>query len=161
MHIVIREAKANDIKQIQDIAKKSWHATYEGIIPNAVQERFLQSAYSDEMMKKRLLGSFLFVAEVEKKVVGFANFSPVKEIGEVELGAIYIYPEYQGMGIGSHLLHKGIHHIDGVQSIYINVEKDNTIGRTFYEAKGFQLVEEFDDDFDGHTLKTVRMVLQV
>ena len=28
----------------------------------------------------------------------------------------------------------------------------------FYKAKGFEIFEEFDDNFDGHILKTVRMI---
>lgn len=48
-----------------------------------------------------------------------------------------------------------------VLKIYINVERDNKSGRDFYNAKGFTVVSEFDDNFDGHILKTVRMVLKV
>ncbi|PWW26868.1 hypothetical protein DFO73_10931 [Cytobacillus oceanisediminis] len=59
------------------------------------------------------------------------------------------------------MLQKGIDDLYGIKEIYINVEKDNKIGKTFYEAKGFEVVKEFDDEFDGHTLKTVRMVLKV
>lgn len=157
----IRKMKQEDTKQVQNVAKTTWNATYEGIIPSEVQENFLISAYNDERMKQRLEQSTIYVAEVEGSVVGFANFSPVKEGGKVELGAIYLYPEQQGKGIGTALLQKGIHELDGVNEIYINVEKDNKIGKTFYEAKGFEVVNEFDDDFDGHILKTIRMVLKV
>ena len=59
------------------------------------------------------------------------------------------------------MLQQGIDNLDGIKEIYINVEKDNKIGKTFYEVKGFQVVKEFDDEFDGHILKTVRMVLKV
>ena len=101
------------------------------------------------------------MAEIAGKIVGFANFSPVKEDGKAELGAIYLYPEQQGKGIGSALLQKGIDVLEGIKEIYINVERENKIGKTFYEAKGFEVVKEFDDEFDGHILKTVRMVLKV
>ncbi|WP_096271167.1 GNAT family N-acetyltransferase [Paucisalibacillus globulus] len=157
----IRKARYEDIEQIQDVAKTSWNATYDGIIPLVVQENFLKSAYNDERMKQRIDHSFIFVAEYNDRVVGFANFSPVREDGQVELGAIYLYPEYQGKGIGSALLQQGIKDLDGIKEIYINVEKNNRIGKTFYDAKGFKIVKEFDDDFDGHILKTVRMVLKL
>ncbi|MFF2755242.1 GNAT family N-acetyltransferase [Psychrobacillus sp. NPDC058041] len=160
MDFVIRTMQKEDIQAVQQVAKVSWHATYEGIIPLEIQESFLKSAYNDDMMKRRLEGSFMFVAEVNNGVVGFANYSPVREDGKVELGAIYLYPEYQGKGIGSSLLQKGIG-LEGVKEIFINVEKDNKIGMTFYKAKGFEIVSEFGDDFDGHTLQTVRMVLNI
>ncbi|MCT2346855.1 GNAT family N-acetyltransferase [Niallia taxi] len=161
MAYVIRKITQEDITQVQDVAKTTWNATYEGIIPAEIQENFLKSAYNDDRMKQRIESSTLYVAEVEGTVVGFANFSPVRENGKVELGAIYLYPKHQGKGIGSALVQTGIKDLDGVNEIYINVEKDNKIGKTFYEAKGFEVVKEFDDDFDGHILKTVRMVLKV
>ena len=159
--VIIREMHVEDIPQVQDVAKKSWNATYEGIIPFEIQEKFLKVAYNNDRMKQRLERSFLFVAEIDSNVVGFANFSPVNDEGKAELGAIYLYPEYQGKGIGSALLQKGINELEGVEEIYINVERDNEIGKSFYDAKGFQVLKEFDDDFEGHILKSVRMVLNV
>jgi len=161
MNITIRKMHYKDTKQVQSIAKTTWNATYEDIIPLEVQNNYLKSAYNDEMMKQRLERSFLYVAEVEDKVVGFANYSPVSDGGKVELAAIYLYPEFQGKGIGSALLQQAIKELEGIKEIYINVEKDNKIGMAFYEAKGFEIVKEFDDEFDGHILKTVRMVMKV
>jgi ribosomal protein S18 acetylase RimI-like enzyme len=158
---IIRSMEKKDIEQVQQVAKTSWNHTYEGIIPGQIQESFLKSAYNYGMMQKRLEGSFMFVSEVDGKVVGFANFSPVKAYGVIELAAIYIEPEYQGKGIGTGLLQEGIKQIDGIKEIFINVEKENDVGLTFYKAKGFVVVSEFDDDFDGHILKTVRMVLKI
>ena len=59
------------------------------------------------------------------------------------------------------MLQKGIQDIDGINKIYVNVEKDNQIGKTFYEAKGFEVVKEFVEEFNGHTLKTIQMVLKL
>ena len=161
MGFVIRKMKEEDIKQVQLVAKTSWNYTYDGIIPLEIQENFSKSAYNDEMMHRRLERTIIFIAEVDEKTVGFANYSPVKDEGKVELAAIYLYPEYQGKGLGTSLLEEGINNLEGVNEIFINVEKENKIGSTFYEAKGFKVVSEFDDDFDGHILKTVRMVLKV
>ena len=161
MNCTIRRMLIEDTKQVQDVAKKSWNATYEGIIPNSIQENFLKGAYNDEMMQKRLSRSLLLVAEAEDKIAGFANFSPVNEQGQAELSAIYLYPEYQGYGIGSALLDKGITMLGNLKEVYLDVEKDNTIGTNFYKAKGFKIVDEYDDNFDGHILKTVRMVLKI
>ena len=161
MNCTIRRMLIEDTKQVQDVAKKSWNATYEGIIPNNIQENFLKGAYNVEMMQKRLSHSLLLVAEAEDKIAGFANFSPVNEQGQTELSAIYLYPEYQGHGIGSALLDKGITMLENLKEVHLDVEKDNTIGTNFYKAKGFKIVDEYDDNFDGHILKTVRMVLKI
>lgn len=65
------------------------------------------------------------------------------------------------MGIGTGLLYEGISRLDSAKELFVNVEKDNKIGSNFYHAKGFEFVTEFNDDFEGHTLKTVRMVLKL
>lgn len=161
MSFVIREMLKEDIKQVQDVAEKSWHSTYDGIIPRNIQENFLKAAYSDEMMENRLKGSFIFVAEMENKVVGFANFTRVNDEGKSELSAIYLYPDLQARGIGTALLQKGIEKLHNVKEIYIDVEKENKIGKTFYKAKGFKIIKEYEDNFDGHILKTVQMCLTV
>ena len=161
LNIIIRKMTNKDIMQVQDVAKKSWNATYEEIIPGGVQKKFLNAAYNEEMLEMRLSRSLIFVAEAEKQVVGFADFSQVNNEGQSELGAIYLYPTWQSEGIGTALLQKGIECIDNLKEIYIDVEKENIIGRTFYEAKGFKRVKEYDDNFDGHILKTIRMVLEI
>lgn len=160
MDYLIREMKKKDIRQVQDVAKQSWNATYTGIIPLDIQDRFLNAAYSNRNMKWRLKKSNFFVAEVDREIVGFANYSSVLKDGKVELAAIYLYPEYQGRGIGTAFLRVGIDKL-GAREIHLNVEKNNQIGTTFYQAKGFKVLSEFDDNFDGHTLKTLRMAWKV
>jgi len=161
MNFTIRKMTNEDIKQIQSIAKKSWNATYEGIIPETIQNNFLLMAYSDEMMKHRLNHSFMYVAETDSELAGFVNFTPVDEKGLSELSAIYLDPDLQNRGIGTALLNEGIHNIEGLKEIRLEVEKENKIGMSFYKAKGFDVVEEYDEDFDGHNLKTVIMKLDI
>lgn len=159
MNYIIREMIKEDTKQVQAAAKKSWNATYEGIIPIEIQENFLNGAYNDEMIERRLENSLMLVAEADNITAGFANFTPVNEQGQTELNAIYLLPEYHGEGIGSALLKTGIEKLKDVKEIHLEVEKENIIGMTFYRAKGFKTVDEYDENFDGHILKTVRMVL--
>lgn len=161
MNFTIRKMRNEDIKQVQSIAKKSWNATYEGIIPETIQNNFLLMAYSDEMMKHRLNHSFIYVAETGSELAGFVNFTPVDEKGLSELSAIYLDPDCQNRGIGTALLNEGIHNIEGLKEIRLEVEKENKIGMSFYKAKGFDVVEEYDEDFDGHNLKTVIMKLDI
>ncbi|MEW9675395.1 GNAT family N-acetyltransferase [Lentibacillus sp. L22] len=161
MHNRIRTMKTDEISQVQHVAKTSWNSTYDGIIPADIQNNFLKTAYSDEQMKHRLKSSLFLIAEVNGEIVGFANFSPVNDIGQTELGAIYILPEHQGLSIGTDLLHEGLKLQPDAKEVFISVEKDNDIGKHFYEAKGFKIISEFEEDFDGHLLQTIRMVLKV
>lgn len=158
MKFQIRDMKEEDIKEVQQVAKTSWNNTYEGIIPSSIQESFLNSAYSDEMMKRRLDVSSLYIAEADGKIVGFANFSKVKEEAEVELGAIYLLPEHQGKGMGTALLNAGINNAQNASKVLVNVEKENETGVNFYQAKGFNKLTEFEDDLEGHITIMIRLV---
>ncbi len=157
MDVFIRPMRKKDISAVQKIARISWYDTYENLIPLDIQNRFLNSAYSDDALINRLNHSHLFIAEVTGKIVGFANFSPVKD-GKIELGAMYLEPDYQGKGIGTSLLAKGIELI-GVKQVIVYVEKDNKKGMNFYHAKGFEFVSEKEEEFGGHLLQTVCLTL--
>ncbi|WP_370044533.1 N-acetyltransferase family protein [Lysinibacillus sp. RC79] len=150
----------NNIIFVQEIAKKSWHHTYEGIIPHEIQNRFLQVAYSRDRLLDRIENSLFLVAILDESIVGFANFSNVVD-GEAELYSIYLLPETQGKGIGTALLQEGIKMLPDLTSLLVCVEKENTIGMNFYQAKGFKKIEEFDELFDGHLLKTVKLSLKL
>ncbi|WP_282021037.1 GNAT family N-acetyltransferase [Planomicrobium okeanokoites] len=158
MSFQIRDMKEEDIKEVQQVAKTSWNDTYEGLIPAYIQENFLNSAYSAEMLKRRLAVSSLYVAEADGKIVGFSNFSKVKEGGKVELGAIYLLPGHQGKGLGSALLNEGINNARNVSQVFVNVEKENETGVNFYKAKGFKKLSDFEDDLEGHITSMIRLV---
>ncbi|KHF38909.1 GNAT family N-acetyltransferase [Halalkalibacter okhensis] len=153
----IRKATLDDIANIQNITKITWNQTYEGLIPSEIQDKFIESAYSNENMEKRVRHSLFLVATVNDRVIGFANFF-LRE-SEAILGAMYISPNEQGKGFGSEILAAALEDLKGVSKIYVEVENGNKTGEAFYQAKGFSLLEEYEDDFYGHILKTKRMVL--
>ena len=161
VHKLIQAMRHEDIKAIQHIAKTSWKDTYEGIIPLTIQDLFIERAYSDAMMMKRLEKTSVYVALCEDEVVGFANFTRVDEDGDVELTAIYIHPEYQRLGYGKQLLTTGIENIQKAEQLFVYVESENKKGCTFYEKNGFTYLEEFDELFEGHPLSTTKYVYYI
>lgn len=158
MDIIIRKMLEADIPDVQYVAKKSWNATYQGIIPEDVQNSFLKVAYSDEMLKKRL-DQIIFVAEHDEKIIGFINLKETEQPNTYDLSAIYLLPDYQGKRIGSRLIAHSIEPIKNFEKIFLEVEKDNINAVNFYKKLGFKIVDEYNDDFDGHILRTLRMSL--
>ena len=69
-------------------------------------------------------------------------------------------PDQQGKGIGSALLQRGIKALNGIRKLYIHVEAANEKENAFMKRKVFEL-EQFEEDFEGHMMQTVRMVLYV
>jgi len=160
METIIRKMKKKDIGELQKVARESWAAAYAGIIPDDIQQKFIDRAYSDDMLKIRLKRTTILVSEENKRIVGFANFSPVSESGIAELIAIYLLPEYHRKGIGTGLLEAGLEMLSP-QELQLNVEKQNEAGFAFYRSKGFEVIDEFDEDFDGHTLHTMKMSMKL
>lgn len=161
MDVTIRTMRRKDISSVQQVATESWHDTYAEIIPERIRNRFLQSAYDNNTLRRRMKYSHMIVAEVNHEVVGFAQFSRPDEANNSLLNAIYIYPHYQGKGIGSKLLQAGINRLETAKAIYLHVEKGNDQGIQFYQARDFEVVAETEEQFIGHQLQTIQMVLKL
>lgn len=155
---MIRATTLEDISTVQQIAKISWNETYKDIIPNTIQELFLEKAYSNMMLAKRIERTIFLLAECNGEPVGFANFTYVDEDGDAELTAIYILPEYQKSGYGKRLLQAGLEKMQTGRQLFVYVESENKGARLFYENLGFECLEEFDEYFEGHPLSTAKYV---
>lgn len=160
MYLTIRKMKRKDIPAIQEVAKRSWNSTYAGIIPSGVQDSFLSQAYSIKTLKKQRRSSNFYVALSNQELIGFANYSQVYSDNSIHLHAIYLHPEYQGRGIGSALLQIGMNHLSATK-ISLHVERQNNRAIQFYKQKGFHKISEFDDELEGHTIHTIRMILNI
>ena len=155
---MIRTGTPKDITAVQDIAHISWNDTYQDIIPVNIQQSFLDKSYSVPMMEMRLKKTILLLAEHEGEPIGFANFTKLDDDGDAELIALYLKPEYQRNGYGKKLLDSGLAYLLDGSNLFVYVECENKKGRSFYEANGFEFVEEFEELFEGHPLQTAKYV---
>jgi N-acetylglutamate synthase-like GNAT family acetyltransferase len=128
--VKIRKAQLKDTVSIRKVARITWRATYQELIPIKIQNQFLNVAYSDRNMKLRIDQTLFFVAEQEGEIVGFANATIKKD--DAELSAIYVLPELQGHSIGSRLLQSVLSNLDHAGQLVVDVESGNQIGERFY-----------------------------
>jgi len=87
--MIFREAKINDIKQIQ-------------IVRNAVKENTLSdpNLVTDEDCKEFIIVRGKgWVCEIDNRIVGFA----IADLKENNIWALFIDPEFEGKGIGKKL----------------------------------------------------------
>ncbi|NJP39172.1 GNAT family N-acetyltransferase [Alkalicoccus luteus] len=153
-----RRAVKEDINDIQDIAVQSWHDTYEGLIPREIQDAFLNKAYSYERMEERLEKNNVFVCEKSGHVIGFTSFFHESDTS-AEVSAIYVLPGAQREGVGSSLMKHIWAHMQNVEELYVDVEAGNEKAENFYAMLGFTVMQEFDEVFEGHTMRTKRLRL--
>lgn len=158
---MIRQMTIQDISYVQKIAHETWKSTYAGILPEQIQTSFLNRAYSNEMMLKRMEKTYIVVAECEGVPIGYANFTKTDEDGDSELTALYVLPAYQHAGYGGKLLKMAISMIPDAKQLFVYVDGRNRIGRSFYEKQGFQLLKVFEEEFEGYPVETAQYVFVI
>jgi ribosomal protein S18 acetylase RimI-like enzyme len=155
---MIRPMTSKDIEHVQRIVRDTWRETYYGIIPEELQTNFLEHAYSDMMLMMRMEKTAMLIAEREGVPIGFANITKVDEDGDAELTAMYILPTHQQSGYGKKLFHNALSTLKSASQVFVYVDGKNEIGRAFYEKQGFQLLDVFNETFEGHPVETAQYV---
>lgn len=158
---MIRPMTSNDIQHVQNIARKTWSDTYDGIIPENIQSAFIEQSYSAGMMLMRMKKTIVLIAECEGTPVGFANFTRKDDDGDSELTAMYILPDHQQTGYGQKLFKAALLMLSDAEQLFVYVDGRNLIGRAFYEKQGFELLDVFEELFEGHPVETAQYVYTI
>ncbi|MCI2773783.1 GNAT family N-acetyltransferase [Staphylococcus petrasii] len=151
----VREATANDVVAIRDVATKAWYNTYLNIYAASTINELLAASYNETHLKKRLEEQLFLVAEEEEEIVGFANFIYGKEL---YLSAHYVHPESQHKGYGTSLLEKGLEHFqDKYDVVYLEVDNKNEGAIKYYQNHGFEIVRSYQPEMYGEQLDLALM----
>lgn len=151
----VREATANDVVAIRDVATKAWYNTYLNIYAASTINELLAASYNEQHLKKRLEDQLFLVAEENEEIIGFANFIYGKEL---YLSAHYVHPESQHKGYGSSLLDKGLEHFQGkYEDVYLEVDNKNKDAIKYYQNHGFDIVRSYQPEMYGEQLDLALM----
>jgi putative acetyltransferase len=127
MNLTIRQYQTSDLAAVLD----SWE----------VATRLAHTFMTDEFIaqeRKNVADIYIpntdtWVAEIDGVVEGF-----IALIGN-EVGAIFLQPNWHGRGVGKALM-------DKAQALHgdleVEVFKENSIGRAFYQRYGFEFIEQ-------------------
>ena len=154
--MIIREMNRSDIEGVRKVAIHTWRDTYSSFIPSDIQKKTLKEAYSTETMVNRLMSFVTLVAEMDRKIIGYAFFSGGLENKDIFLESLYVHPNYQGKGVGMQLFKTGLQKFKGPETISLTVYKGNS-NITFYEKQGFKVIKEKKSDFSGHPMIFILM----
>jgi ribosomal protein S18 acetylase RimI-like enzyme len=157
---LIRPALESDIPAITRVHIDAWRTTYRGIVPqshlDALDHTMREQAWRESWST---FGRYLFVAELDGAIVGFANGGPI--IGDnpaldAELYAIYLLSTAQRRGIGTALVRALAHALraDGHRAAWVWVLRENPACR-FYESLGGTLVDRKMITIGGAELEEV------
>lgn len=158
---MIRLMTSKDSVHVQQIARKTWSTTYNDILPEKTQKDFIEKSYSTAMLLKRMEKTNVLIIECDDQPIGFANFTYRDEDGDSELTDMYILPAYQKSGHGANLFSAILAMLQDARQLAVYVDFHNTIGRSFYEKQGFELVDVFEEYFEGYPVETVQYVYPI
>ncbi|MBR3057521.1 MAG: GNAT family N-acetyltransferase [Clostridiales bacterium] len=159
MNINYRQIRKEDGYEWYTLLSKVWRVAYSHIFPEKVfdaRDKGIDDKVR-EFTEEKFLGErkIAYVAECEGKIVGImfgtldSTYEYFKKQGYADLVALYVYPEYQGMGIGAALKDIFVKWAKekGADRFVIGVLKENAKARKVYESWGGQL-SEHEQDFE-------------
>jgi ribosomal protein S18 acetylase RimI-like enzyme len=174
----IERAVPDDAELICDIRDRAWLEAYPnaelGITPDDI--RVNAKGRNGEFVPRRIAylkeqfakddgtGLTTFVAKVDNKVVGYVD-PRVDEQNRRRIGAIYVAPEAQGMGIGGKLMRQVLDLYGRDQDIFLEVVSYNQNAIDFYKRFGFEPTDAIVPEEEGRpdylkSLPQIEMVLK-
>jgi GNAT superfamily N-acetyltransferase len=123
-----------------------------------VGKEYVSQAYSADSLRHRMEANVFLVSATGEEILGFADFHRLSETA-VELAAIYVLPEMQGRGDRGSPPQRRNRQLPTPYGLMLRVEQDNTRARCFYEAHGFRHTGEYAEEFYGHIIHKLEMIL--
>ncbi len=137
---LIRLATPDDATGVARVHIESWHSSYKGIVPDSYLATLDVAERTNRWHERLMQPHMVFVAIEDGKVQGFASglASREPELGyTAELGAIYLYKQQQGNGLGTALFEAVVEHVrqQGHTSMHLWVLAENTKANAFYQRR--------------------------
>jgi ribosomal protein S18 acetylase RimI-like enzyme len=161
--MTFREATRDDIPGIARVHMDSWRATYPGIVPDSYLDSLTYESWVARWQNEfpsPESDSFVYVAEVDGAIVGFARGGPARQSlpgFDGELYSIHVAPGHKGKGLGRALIRAVARRLRerGVTTMMLWMFRDNTPARRFYESLGGEVVGEKTFELVGETMYDV------
>ena len=163
--VTVRLAEPTDADAIGRVQVETWHAAYQGLMPDEAVARFdveeRQRMWRNGLAGMPRPGSATFVAELDGEVVGFASVGRSRDEeaeNEGELYAIYLQRSCWDRGIGRALIERAEESMraSGFERALLWVLEGNERGERFYRAAGWTADGSKEDEFQGATVIEVR-----
>ncbi len=145
--ILFRQIAPDQIKRIQDLARKIWPPAFAAILTPEQIAYMMEMMYAVPVLQKELeRGVEFFILTCDNEDAGY---TAIEKKGEntYKLHKIYLSPHLQGKGLGKYQLLQTEQIVKnyGGHSLYLNVNRNNQAIH-FYKSQGYEIVAEEDID---------------
>ncbi len=147
--VIIRDLQPGDEDAIAGIAILAWtpiYARYEQLLGKAIFEVAYPNALAEKAQHVREAcdprhPAMVYVAEMNRRVVGFVTFCANDTFGVGEIGNNAVHPEFQGRGIGTLMYERVFQRLRerGMRVVKVGTGGDpaHAAARRAYEKSGF------------------------
>lgn len=140
--ITIRPCKKDEnFSEISKLYLKTWKSAYKDLLPQKLLAQLNETTWAPQ---KRWQNT-LIAENNSKKLIGVCSFGPARSdifpnYGEIY--SLYIDPEYQYIGAGSHLIKQALSTLQqsGYHSVFLWVLYNNMPAINFYRKMGFRII---------------------
>lgn len=158
----IRPATADDRAAIRNVARETWHDTYDELEAETI-DATVDEWYGDEALETALskTGTAFLVAEKDGDVVGFTHGVVTEDEGDVL--RLSVRPDQQGDGIGTALyerLREDLQDFNMERMRAIDLAS-NEGGQRFYEEQGFERTGEGEVEIGGEKRRELVYTLEL
>lgn len=155
--MAVREARPEDVQDIQRVAEESWHAAHDSIVGRAAVDEFLTSHYNEAEILSGVTDAetLYYVAEDDaEELVGFIAGGPWRDSETTYVvGALYVTPSRWRQGFGRRLLQRFETEVRtrGGKQVRLVVMAKNEDAVEFYESASYEHTDDnYDEELDVH-----------
>jgi ribosomal protein S18 acetylase RimI-like enzyme len=171
--VVIEKATPKDAEAVNNVLRQTWLDTYPNEEAGITEEdiRLRVEGENGERIPERIKrwkdniestdgSKTVYVARLNGKIVGMT--APGIIDGRRKVGAMYVLPEAQGMGVGGELMQKVLEWHGDSEDIHLAVASYNQNAIDFYRRYGFEqtdtVIEDEGDVYGKTKIPEIEMV---
>ena len=155
-NITVQKVTLNNIKQLQEIGRKTFYETFAGSNTEEDMQKYLDESFAETKLTEELTdpNSEFYFAILDDKVIGYlkVNFgqsqTELKDDKALEIERIYVPKEFHGKKVGQILYDKALQvaRQKNADYVWLGVWEENPRAINFYKKNGFV-------EFDKHIFK--------
>ena len=152
--VLIRPASEQDVPALRALGIRTWRATYEGLLPDALVAGGIDEFWNDYSLGAAARSGRLLVAFKDGVPAGLAEFDRV-DGARTAIWKLYVAPEAQGRGIGVLLLERVLA-TAGTPEVRVEHDARNAAAAAFFDKHGFAVDAVEDTGGGARTVRRVR-----